>query len=527
MASLLRFWWNHVMFAPDAMGTTESIRRPTIWRHKTTAMLIAGIAILMLCTNLGSPLIDRDETRYAEIPREMVASGNWIVPQLNFQPYYDKPPLFYWLCAESYKLFGVSEWSARIVPASSALLVLLATSLFGRRIVGQRAALLGASVLLLSVGFVFCSRFLIIDMVLTLFVTMSLFMAYEAVRGERFRWRWWMLASLACGLGILTKGPVAGVLLLPPVVTFVWLRGDSSGPRLRHWLVLTVVAASVVAPWAVGIASHEPRFAYEFLVRHNLSRFAGAYHQEPFWFFVPVLLIGSHPWSFLLLPFLSFFFSRRVAVRNRRPIGLGYLALWAAWCVFFFSLSKCKLPAYILPAAPAFALLMGHYLDQVLFQNSQDRIFRWAKSLSPWLAAVSTCVAAIALSACAYVLRLASTAESLSVAVVFCMGLVALAAVWRRTTSAPVAWGLCTALSALLVVQITQTWIPSRHASKPSSYRVPPSRETFARHIRRLPRLRTSGRGFRFIWKGTISQAFDVTRSRSCPRLSQRTATRS
>ncbi len=111
------------------------------------------IAAVFLLTNLSYPLIDRDETRYAEIPREMLATGNWVLPQLNFQTYYDKPPLLYWLCAISFKLFGVTASAARLVPSLAALATVAATMWFGSRVFGKRIGLLSGVVLMLSVGF--------------------------------------------------------------------------------------------------------------------------------------------------------------------------------------------------------------------------------------------------------------------------------------------------------------------------------------------------------------------------------------
>ncbi len=119
LASLLRYWWNQVQFPggdPIACPSAETLLHKEK-RYGWAGALLLLVAALLLLTGLAYPLIDQDETRYAEIPREMVATGNWIMPQLNFEPYYDKPPLLYWLCAASYSVLGVSEASARLVPA--------------------------------------------------------------------------------------------------------------------------------------------------------------------------------------------------------------------------------------------------------------------------------------------------------------------------------------------------------------------------------------------------------------------------
>ena len=178
LASLLRYWWNSVQF-PGAAGRhhpatvlQDSKDRESggVWSWGVLLLLL--VAALFLMTNLNYPLIDRDETRYAEIPREMVATGNWVLPTLNFEPYYDKPPLLYWLCALNYSLFGVHEWTARLVPALAGWITLAATMWFGSRWFGRRAGLLSGVVLSLTAGFLFCSRYLLIDGLFTALLTM-------------------------------------------------------------------------------------------------------------------------------------------------------------------------------------------------------------------------------------------------------------------------------------------------------------------------------------------------------------------
>src|SRR5262249_48323327 len=155
--------------------------------------------------------------------REMLTHGDWIVPTLNRQPFYDKPPLLYWLVAASFRLFGTNEWAARLVPALAAFCTVLATYVLGRGIVGLRSPFLAALALGLTVGFVQVGRIVILDSLLTVFVTVALFTAHEAVRGQRLRWRWWMASAVCCALGVLAKGPIAFVLLAPPLAVYVWL----------------------------------------------------------------------------------------------------------------------------------------------------------------------------------------------------------------------------------------------------------------------------------------------------------------
>ncbi len=398
LASRIRCRWNTIQFPSDNLSlasqlpTAESSRHPWLGRAQLALLVIAG---LFLFSNLSYPLIDRDETRYAEIPREMLATNNWVLPQLNFAPYYDKPPLLYWCCALSYSVFGISEWSARLVPALAAYFTLLATLWLGTRNFGPRVGLLSATVLLLSVGFAFTSRYLLIDGLFSLFVTLSFFAAYEAIQATKVRLGWWLVASICCGVACLAKGPLSFVLLLPPVFLFAWLSESFAKPRWWHYALLLTTVAAVTAPWLIAVTLQDPTFIIEFLVRHNVQRFAGEFHAKPFWYFVPVLLLAGHPWSFLAIPYAQFLFNRNPLSAAARPPILGFMLLWAAWCFVFFSMSSCKLPTYLLPAAPALALMIGHYLSLVLSDSPEHLQFRFARFWSARMATVTTCVAGI------------------------------------------------------------------------------------------------------------------------------------
>src|SRR5207244_732863 len=152
------------------------------------------------------------------------------------------------------------------------------------------AAFLGALALGLMTGFMQCGRFLVLDSVLTLFVAVSLFAGYETVHGTRFRWSWWVVSALFCALGVLTKGPVALVLFVPPVALFGWLHRDTARPSLGRWLAYAGLVLALASPWFIAVSLHDPDFAYQFFVQHHLKRFFGEeYHDSPFWFYVPVL----------------------------------------------------------------------------------------------------------------------------------------------------------------------------------------------------------------------------------------------
>src|SRR5712692_8457078 len=174
------FRWSQVLF-PGESKPLSGFR----WQSFLILLLVSG-ALLYPC--LSFYLFEPDEGRYAEIPREMLARGEWIVPYLQGEPYLDKPPLFYWLVMCSYRLLGIHDWSARLVPALAVHGCLLLTYILGRRSVGQRPAFWGALALGLAPGFISMGRLLVLDGLLTLWVTLSLFSAFEAVRTPTLRW---------------------------------------------------------------------------------------------------------------------------------------------------------------------------------------------------------------------------------------------------------------------------------------------------------------------------------------------------
>jgi 4-amino-4-deoxy-L-arabinose transferase-like glycosyltransferase len=314
---------------------------------------------------------------------EMMQSGDYVVPRLLGEPYLDKPPLLYWAIAGSYRLFGVGQFGARFPTAAAAALTVMVTFVFGRRLLGSHAALLSALMMLLSLGFVLSGRFVLMDGPLTLFTTVALLAFFLAVRGRQLAWRWWCLAAVACSLGVLVKGPVAVVLTVPPLVAFVWLDRTQARVRWQHWLALATIVVVIVAPWFVLIAQHQGEFVSYFLWKHHVVRFVSAFnHRAPFWYYVPVLLIGMFPSSLLLGPTVDYLLGRREEVRVLRSRELGALALAAVWILAFFSASSCKLPTYILPAVPLVCLLQGQMLQHLL-SGQYARAF-WARVAQQW-----------------------------------------------------------------------------------------------------------------------------------------------
>ncbi len=364
-AALIRFWWSTVLFPARV---TQRMRREEDWNRRWAWLAPAILCLLsavIFFGNLSYAFIEPDESRYAQIALEMIQTGDYVVPRLNGEPYLDKPPLLYWITAASFQLFGVNEQAARLPSALAATLTVLATYFLGSRLLGQRVAFTGALMQFLCIGFVLSGRFVIMDGLLTLFTTISLLAGFIALRSWRLPILWWLLAALACGLGVLTKGPVALVLTVPPLAAWQWLSRYSVRFRLRHWAAFALVVAAVTASWFAVVGLAQPEFLEHFVWKHHIVRFVTTFtHEAPFWYYVPVLLIGTFPCSVLTAPLLAFLLGRSAHLRQLRSAELGATVIAAAWIILFFSLSSCKLPTYVLPAVPMLCLLAGCMLRE-------------------------------------------------------------------------------------------------------------------------------------------------------------------
>src|SRR5262249_48713815 len=269
------------------------------WRRVAWVGLVI-VAAMCLSRLAGFGLADPDEGRYAEIPREMLELGDWINPHLAYVDYFEKPPLLYWLVGLSFRAFGTSEWAARLVPACAGILGIVLTHALGVRLLGRRAAVLAAAILITSPLYFALSQVLVIDMVLTACMTASLLALHE-VRVATDK-RFWAIAAAVCtALGVLAKGPAA--LLIPGVtaLAFQLCRRDGTSLRavLTPWPIVAFVA--IATPWFVAVSLLHPDFPYFYLVHENIGRlwsFAGQ-HPEPLLYYVPILLGGFFPWTIL------------------------------------------------------------------------------------------------------------------------------------------------------------------------------------------------------------------------------------
>jgi 4-amino-4-deoxy-L-arabinose transferase-like glycosyltransferase len=339
---------------------------------QTLALII--IAALFFFSRLGCPLQEPEEPRYAEIPRQMLDRSDWMVPMLHGLPYYDKPPLLYWLVMGCYKVFGVHDWAARLVPSGAAFLCVLVTYFWGKRTMGPRAAFAAATILCLSARFVYLGRLLTMNSLLCLWVVAALAAGHLAVRARLLRWRWWLLSAVLCGLGLLTKGPVSLALVVFPVLAFQFLDRRTARPSIGAWSVYLTLAMGLAAPWFVALAARDPAFLGHVFWRHNLIRYVAPFdHAKPVWSYVPELLLGMLPWSLLLLPLVKRLGHKPTSI-GERPASLGFFLLTALWCFVFYSFAGSKRAGYILPVMPPLALALGRCLDVMLVREQQPAL---------------------------------------------------------------------------------------------------------------------------------------------------------
>jgi len=347
-----------------------SQQNPPISNAARIGWAVLIVATLYVCyfSHLGAiGFVGPDEPRYAWIARDMMESGDWVTPRLYGKPWFEKPPLLYWGAALSFKLFGVSEAAARLPSAISALLATLALAWLALRLYGAEIARWLLLLLPTTVGMIGFSHAAATDMPFSAMLTIAMVCAAVVLgltRNEnspiipQTPWLALLLFGFFLGLAVLAKGPAAvilsgGAVFFWALITKRWR--DSF--RLFHPAAIASFCITAL-PWYILCARRNPDFFRIFIIEHNFKRYLTPefQHIQPFWFYVPVLLLAILPWT------MSFAIALRGAWRSKstdrlNPQGL-YFSCWAMFPVFFFSLSKSKLPGYILPTIPALGLLM-------------------------------------------------------------------------------------------------------------------------------------------------------------------------
>lgn len=311
------------------------------------------------------PMFDPDEGRYAEIPREMAASGDWLTPRLDGLKYFEKPPLQYWASAAAYSVFGLSEWTSRLWTVGLAFACLPMVFAWTRRLYGSNAALAAVAALALSPYFGIVGHLDLLDAGFTFWLTGAVFaftLAQSSEVGGRDERRWMLVAWLAAAFAILSKGIVVGVLTGVSLIVYSLIERDLRPWKRLHLAVGLPLFLLVGAPWFVAVSLRNPDFPRFFFIHEHFARFLTTVHQrvEPWWFFLPLLLLGVLPWGLSLAGASARAWRDPGSTPRFKP--LRFLLIFAVFTLVFFSASGSKLAPYIQPMFPPLAVIVGVYV---------------------------------------------------------------------------------------------------------------------------------------------------------------------
>ncbi len=377
--------------------------------RNSVLIAVAALAIAPYFIGLGaSSLWDSNEAFYAETPREMIESNDFINPSFNYQPRFNKPPLSYWIVAAFYKAFGVGEATERLAIVLGALLMIAIAYALGRIIYSREAGLLAAIAMAAAPRFLMFSRRIMIDVWVAMFMSAALLLFALAEIYPQKRRTYLALMYGAVGLGVITKGPVAAAL--PALVFLIYIAVYGRLKKLRKMMlpVGAIIVAAIALPWYAAVyAEHGWQYIETFILKDNLSRYT-----QPVWgprrgllFYAPVMLGDMFPWSVFLL--VAAWFAARdnlIGLRARftktnnstaiaesemgdgsedesRRRARALPAIWVIVIVVFFSLSSNKEDLYILPIYPAAAAIVGGLIACFMRQensSSQHQTIRWA-----------------------------------------------------------------------------------------------------------------------------------------------------
>ncbi|KVF77675.1 4-amino-4-deoxy-L-arabinose transferase [Burkholderia sp. FL-7-2-10-S1-D7] len=341
----------------------------------TLVLLLVALAIVWFAPLGLRHLIPSDEGRYAEMAREMFVTGDWITPRYNGYKYFEKPPLQTWLNALTFAWFGIGEWQARLYTGLASFAGVLLVGFTGARLFNPLSGFLAAVVLACSPYWNLMGHFNALDMGLAFWMTLSLCSLLLAQRpglqaGAVRGWMWACWAAMA--FAVLSKGLVGLILPGAVLVLYTLIARDWALWKRLYLVSGLVIFFAIVTPWFVLVQQRNPEFFNFFFIVQQFRRYLTPEQNRPgpLYYFVPVLLVGFLPWLSVAWQ------SIRHALRMpRQPNGFSpmlVLLIWSAFIFLFFSASHSKLISYVLPVAPALALMIGAYLPLM----SADRFRR-------------------------------------------------------------------------------------------------------------------------------------------------------
>ncbi|BBE08633.1 4-amino-4-deoxy-L-arabinose transferase [Mycoavidus cysteinexigens] len=336
---------------------------------RTTLLVLGALFALIWFMQLNlRHLIPSDEGRYAEIAREMLMSGDWITPRYNGYLYFEKPPLQTWFNAATFAWFGIGDWQARLYTALCGFAGVLLAGLTGARVFGARAGFFAALALASAPYWNLLGHFNVLDMGLAFWMQAALCALLLAQRpglaatATRY-WMWLCWAAIA--LAVLSKGLVGAILPAAVLVLYTLITRDWALWKRLHLLTGSVIFAALTVPWFVLVQQKNPAFFEFFFIVQQFRRYLTPEQNRPgpFYYFAPVLILGFLPWLSILWQSLRHALKTPPQSNGFSPVKL--LLVWSVFIFVFFSVSHSKLISYILPIAPALALLLGHYLPLI------------------------------------------------------------------------------------------------------------------------------------------------------------------
>ena len=330
--------------------------------NRRDRVLLLVLALAVAFPFLGSfGLLEPDEGRFAQIGREMAASGDFLVPRLNGIEQFYKPPLVYWVSALGYRIFGVTEWVARLPSALAFAGVLWLTGWMGWRLGGRKVGWMAALILASMVEPYALGRQITLDMSLTFWVTAALACLVGVGTGVQGKGVGYLF-FLCMGLGFLAKGPMAWVVPLSGAIPWVWVARKSGERVILPWRNGALLTLGLAMSWFVVVCLRYPELWNYFLGYELVERFASTTHgrSKPWWFFLPILAIGTVPWTGFL-PGLVRQVWTKIQEKKMEPVSW---ALGASVVIPFVvvSCSGSKLLTYILPIYPSLALMLAIWL---------------------------------------------------------------------------------------------------------------------------------------------------------------------
>lgn len=326
---------------------------------------------------LGSyPLLNNNEGLYAEIPKEMLESGNWIIPYLNDVIYIEKPPLLYWLIALSYQTFGVSEWSARLIPATSGIFTCLIILWFSLKLNLQKLNWLSSFILSTSFGYIICSRMVFFDILLTFFVTTSLLFFYLWFKEEKLTFL--RISYISLALAVLSKGLVA-IILAGGVVLIFFVIEKVSLKKIKTFFDLTSILLFllITLPWHIAAIIQEEGFAWFFFVNEHFLRFLGLKEPKDFYsgaiyYYLIKIPLYLFPWSLFL-----FILLKKTTLSSKLA---RFCWIWILFFLAFFSLSTAKANYYLILGLPPLTLLLANKIEYLL--RNKPSLIRFISAIS-------------------------------------------------------------------------------------------------------------------------------------------------